>query len=360
MKKTVITKIALFIGYVLFAGYSAYFTATSLSVALFQGTYMWLIYVMVFIVALLAGWCLNNVIVQTTSPTTKTEFVLNVIGLILFWGVSFTTNVHYFFIDKHGYDVVSKELAACKDYITANTTNVNNGIDDECFKKKNILNAQVHNALETFNREITNTIANHFGFGDACISILKSIETVLEEDKSIYGDSNDYRLYDDVTDRGDYGQTQSNQIRVLQDKYRGRALNALNKKYGVIDAFYERQKESSIKLKTVMRNIENLENNHLPVVKQDGSVKALFAYRAEQNDKVIRFMPDDFVEKSCMYEGKSSDYKVYPSSRMFDTFTVWSDIFHGRLPGYMNMLQWVLISLVIDIIAFLLFRLFCK
>ena len=360
MKKTVITKIALFIGYVLFAGYSAYFTATSLSVALFQGTYMWLIYVMVFIVALLAGWCLNNVIVQTSSPTTKTEFLLNVIGLILFWGVSFTTNVHYFFIDKHGYDVVSKELAACKDYITANTTSVNKQIDDDCFKRKMVLQAQVNSASDSFTREINNTLANHTGFGDACISILKSLERIFEEDKSIYGDSNDYVLYDSVRDRGDYGQTQRSQISSLSTKYNGRIMNALNRKYNVIDAFYDRRKESGQKLKTVMKSIENLENNHLPIVKQDGSVTALFAYRAEQNDKVIRFMPDDFMEKSCMQEGKSSDYKVYPSSRMFDTFTVWSDIFHGRLPGYMNMLQWILISLVIDIIAFLLFRLFCK
>ena len=110
MNKTIISKVALFLGYLLFAGLSAYFTAASLSLNLMQGTNLWLIFAMVFVIALLAGWCLNNVIVQITNPTSKAAFILNIIGFVLFWGVSFTTNVHFFFVDKHGYDVVNKEL----------------------------------------------------------------------------------------------------------------------------------------------------------------------------------------------------------------------------------------------------------
>lgn len=363
MNKTVISKVALFLGYLLFACFSAYFTATSLSLNLMQGTNLWLIFAMVFVIAWLAGWCLNNVIVQISTPTSKAAFILNILGFVLFWGVSFTTNVHYFFVDKHGYDVVSKELTAARNYIVQNTADANKKIDDERDVAKSVLVAQVSTSTEAFEREIYNTMERRLGFGDACINILNSVERLLEQDKSIYNDSNSYVIFDEERDLGDKGNNQRGQLSALQTKYEGRILNALNKKLGVIDAFYNGKKDANNKLKGTLRDIQDLEENHLPIVLKDGSVNALFAYHEQQNARVITKMPQDFLatcESVDETTGKLKSYVVYPSNHMFDTFTVWSDIFHGRLPSYMKMIQWILISLVIDIVAFLLFALFFK
>ena len=363
MNKAIISKVALFIGYLLFATFSAYFTATSLSLNLMQGTNLWLIFVMVFIIALLAGWCLNNVIVQISNPSSKASFIFSIIGFLLFWGVSFATNVHYFFVDKHGFDVVSKELTAAHDYIVQNTADTNKKIDDDRDVAKSVLIAQVSTSSEAFEREIHNTMEGHIGFGDACINILNSIERMLEQDKSIYNDNNSYVIFDEERDTGDRGKTQRSQLSTIQAKYEGRILNALNKKLGVIDSYYNSKKDSNSKLKNTLRDIQDLEENHLPIVLEDGSVTALFAYHAQQNARVITKMPHDFISMCEIVDedsGKLDSYVVYPSNHMFDTFTVWGDIFAGRLPSYMKMIQWVLISLIIDIVAFLLFALFCK
>lgn len=364
MNKTILSKIALFLGYLLFACFSAYFTATSLSLNLMKGTKLWLIFIMVFVVALLAGWCLTNIIRQINEPSSKSAFILSILGFVLFWGISFTTNVHYFFVDKHGYDVVSKELNAARDYIVANTSETNKKIDDTRDIAKNVLIAQVNTSAEEFEREIRNTMDGHYGFGDACISILKSIERVLTQDKDLYNDINSYVIFDDTRDIGYRGTTDRSRLRVIQDEFEGRIVNALNKKLGVIDAYYNSQKDANSKLKNTLRVIQDLEENHLPVVLQDGTVNALFTYQEQQNAHVITKMPADFLstcEKTSEEDtGKVVKYTVYPSNRMFDTFTVWDDIFHSRLPGYMKMIQWILISLIVDIISFLLFALFCK
>lgn len=364
MNKTVISKIALFLGYLLFACFSAIFTANSLSLNLMQGSNLWLIFAMVFVIALLAGWCLNNVIVQISAPTSKVAFILNILGFVLFWGISFTTNVHYFFVDKHGYDVVSKELNAAEDYILANTTKTNKIINDECETAKRSLISQVSNAVGEFEHEIRNTMDGHYGFGEECISILKSIERILNQDKDIYHDNeNDYKIFDEKRDNGYKGVTDRSRIRVIQEEFEGYISSALKLKLSVIDAYYNAKKDDNDKLKDTFKNIQELKDNHLPIVLKDGSVTALFAYQAQQNARVITKMPQEFLatcENVDESTGKLKSYDVYPSNHMFDTFTVWGDIFHGRLPGYMKMIQWILTSLVIDIVAFLLFALFCK
>lgn len=47
-------------------------------------------------------------------------------------------------------------------------------------------------------------------------------------------------------------------------------------------------------------------------------------------------------------------YRIYPSSRMFSTWNVWEDMFAGRLPKDMKLLGMILLSLIIDIVAYVL------
>ena len=85
-KTSIIMKIACWVGYCLFAGYSAYMTAKSVAMS-FEMTQVWMVFIFVFIVALIAGYCLSVVIgeMQNSFNPSKSKFALGLIGFILFW-----------------------------------------------------------------------------------------------------------------------------------------------------------------------------------------------------------------------------------------------------------------------------------
>ena len=70
-------------------------------------------------------------------------------------------------------------------------------------------------------------------------------------------------------------------------------------------------------------------------------------------------MPSEFINSCVEYKenGDVEKINVYPSARMFETATVWGDMVKHRLPGGMPMIQWIILSLIFDIMAFLLFAL---
>ena len=136
MNRNSIAKIACLVGYLLFAGFSAYFTATSLWLNLLNGSAMWtmwLVFVLVLIVSVLAGMCLTNVIKELKDRVrpSRSAFILNLLGFFIFWTFSFMTNVHYFFVEKHGFSILSKELISAKHYIEENTSKSNQLIDEQ-------------------------------------------------------------------------------------------------------------------------------------------------------------------------------------------------------------------------------------
>ncbi|MBR1787141.1 MAG: CvpA family protein [Paludibacteraceae bacterium] len=368
-KTKLIKKVALYLAYALFAGFSAYFTATSLSLNLLHtdGIVSFIIvYLLVFIVAIMAGWCLTNVIEEfnKTYGASKAKFAFSIIGFLIFWGISFTTNVHFFFIEKHGFSILGQELSSAKNYIVENTDNSNRAIDDQKEQDVKLVQAQVTTNLEAFEKEIESTLKGNYGFGDACITILNSTEDILTSSNALYDDKNTYVIYDEINDAGDKGTTQRSKIQALYSKYAGKIIQQLNKKLDVISKFYDRKKNQNKDLLKLLQPIADIENNHYPRVAQDGSANAYFKCQQYQQINVIDKMtkiPDkaSFAETCIEYNsnGDVEKINVYPSARMFETMTVWGDMFHHRLPEGMPMIQWIIISLIFDIMAFLLFAL---
>ena len=132
-------------------------------------------------------------------------------------------------------------------------------------------------------------------------------------------------------------------------------LVQLNKKLAVIEKFYENKKDQNAELIELLDPIAELETKHLPEVEKDNTVGALYRYASIQDSRVISKMPKDYSDKCVVKSGgKIKKYNTYPSQRMFDTLSVWGDILGGMLEG-MSMLQWILISLIIDIVSFILF-----
>lgn len=361
-RNQLLVKLALFIGYLLFAGFSAYFTASSLSLNLLNGTNLWLVLILVFIVALLASWCLTNAINESQKRirASRSKFLLNLIGFIVFWTFSFMTNVHYFFVEKHGYSILSKELIGAKNYIQDNTSKSNQNIEAQKNAAKMSIEAQINSNMTSFQNELFNTIAHHEGFGEACIVILKSSENALQKDAQMYGDKNQYVIFDDARDAGDRGITQYSRQDYLYTKYSSRMKAQLQKKLAVIEDFYERKKNQNIELTELLDPISELENKHLPAVEKDGSVDAYYKYYNVQDARVISKMPSGFSKKCIVGTPENiKKFNIYPSKRMFDTMSVWGDIVQGRLVG-MTMIQWIIIALIFDIVSFILFALFRK
>lgn len=365
MNSNSIAKIACLLGYLLFAGFSAYFTATSLWLNLLNGSdmwTMWLVFVLVLVVSILAGMCLTNVIRELKDRVrpSRSAFILNLIGFLIFWTFSFTTNVHYFFVEKHGFSILSKELISARHYIEDNTSKSNNVIDEQKNTALMAITAQVNANLEAFDRELNNTIAHDEGFGEVCINILNSTEDALAKDSKMYGDQNTYVIYDDQRDSGDRGVTARNRFPELRTKYAARMAEQLNKKLAVIENFYEAKKDKNAELTELLDPINELENKHLPAVEKDGSVNAYYKYNSIQDARVISKMPNDYSKKCVVKSGdKITKFNTYPSKRMFDTMSVWGDITAGRLSD-MTMIQWIIISLIFDIVSFILFSLFRK
>ncbi|MBQ7279839.1 MAG: CvpA family protein [Bacteroidales bacterium] len=372
MKKT-ITIIALWAAYAVFAFFSAYFTATSLSLNLLQGTNLWIIFIMVFIIALLAGWCLTEFIKQISNhiDPKKSITILTFIGFILFWGVSFMTNVHYFFVQKHGYTVLNKELSNCKNYLTENTDNANKRIENDRSNAINGVRADIQTTFDEFTRELNNAMESRIGFGDHCIILLQQLESRLNSDTALYHDKSRYLIYDESRDRGYYGRKERKDLQIIYSDYRQRIENALQRKTSAINAYYDLMIVKNDVWKEILRSADSLATYDLPEVREDGSVEAYFAYNSKQNALVVDKMPSEYDTTCIIYKVQNANtgedkasiskkiagYKIYPSKHMFDTFTVWNDIMHGYLPEYMRIWQWILISLLVDVVAFLLFYL---
>lgn len=363
-KAKLIKKLALYAAYALFAGFSAYFTATSLALNLLHTDgliSLILVYILVFIVAIMAGWCLTIFIEELRKKrgASKVAAIFSFLGFLIFWLVSFTTNVHFFFIEKHGMTILGQELASAKGYITDNTTKSNREVDEKKDLEIGIVTAQVTNHMLEFDAEIQNTLAGQYGFGDACIGLLNSTENILLSSNKQYNDINEYVIYHETKDAGDRGTTQRSKIEALQVKYDGRIIQQLNIKTEVITKYYERKKDQNKDLLKLLAPIDVIEHQHYPSVAKDGSANAYFKCQQYQQSNVIDKMPAEFIESCIQYDEnkKVKEIYVYPSARMFETMTVWSDMFGHRLPDGMPMLQWIIISLIFDIMAFLLFAL---
>ena len=132
MYNQIIKKIACWIGYGLFAGWSAVMTAESISMSMNLRP-VWVVFIFVFIVALVAGFCLSGMVeeIKNTVNPNKSKFVLCLLGFLLFWGFSFATNVHYSLMRNDGLEVVKAELGNYRSYVEDASLNNKQKINED-------------------------------------------------------------------------------------------------------------------------------------------------------------------------------------------------------------------------------------
>ncbi|MBP3342735.1 MAG: hypothetical protein J6L20_00115 [Bacteroidales bacterium] len=368
-KTSIIMQIACWVGYCLFAGYSAYMTAKSVAMS-FEMSQVWVVFIFVFIVALIAGYCLSVVIgeMQNRFNPSKSKFALGLIGFILFWGVSFATNVHYMLMSNEGLKVVSTELGIYKNYVEETVQDNMDSIKDKEAADIALCEASVQNLMDEFKRECESSI--RYGFGDRAIGYLKDIEDYFASSGGKFNDQYSYKnsIFDDDKDRGDRGKTGAREVNALKEKYSLRVVERLLRRENVIRNYYKMKIPQTKDLDLIRRFIkDSLYVVDIPQITEIATPDVYYQFsklqlkgnvydRLNQNAqlelehsmKVSKTDNEEDIEK-----GKYR-YRNYPSARMFSTFNVWDDMMHGKLPNDMKLFGWILFALIVDLVAFIL------
>ncbi len=368
-KISIIKKISCWIGYCLFAAYSSYMTAKSVAMS-FELNQVWIVFVFVFIVAVIAGYCLSLVIgeLQNRFNPSKSKFILGLLGFLLFWGVSFATNVHYMLMSNEGLKVVSSELGIYKNHVEEVVRNNKEGIKEKEAADIALCEASVQNLMDEFKRECESSV--RYGFGDRAIGYLKDIEDYFTSSGGKFNDQYSYKhsIFDDDKDKGDKGKTGAREVMALKDKYSIRIAEKLLRRESVIRDYYKR-KIPQIKDMDLIRQFicDSLYVVDIPQITEIATPDVYYQFSKVQltNNILHRLDNDDKLSiDRKMKESKTKDvdgidkgeyqYISYPSSRLFSTFNVWDDMLHNRLPNDMKLLGWILFSLIVDVVAYVL------
>lgn len=364
-----IMKIACWAGYCLFAGYSSYMTAKSVAMS-FEMTQVWIVFIFVFIVALIAGYCLSIAIgeLQNRFNPSKTRFILSLIGFIIFWGVSFATNVHYMLMSNDGQKVISAELGIYKNYIDQTIQDNKDGITEKEAEDIALCENNVQTLLDQFVRECESSI--RYGFGDRAVGYLKDIENYFASSGGKFNDQYQYKnsIFDDEKDHGDIGKNGAKEVNALKAKYSLRVVEKLHRRETLIRNYYKMKVPETRDLDIIRRFInDSLYVVDIPQIKEIATPDVYYEFSKLQLKGNIydrlSLTAQSEIDRS-MKESKTGNpedidkgkyrYISYPSSRLFSTFNVWEDMFKGRLPEDMKLFGWILFSLIVDLIAFIL------
>lgn len=367
-RNEIIKKVACWIGYCGFAGWSAWMTAESLSMSLdLRPT--WVVFLFVFVVAILAGFCLKGVIneIGNRINPNKARFILCLLGFLLFWGVSFVTNVHYNLMRNDGLKVVKAELGNYESYINGKVRDDDSKWDDEKQKALELMRAHVGNIADEFDRECNNTL--RYGIGPSAIRYLQKIEEYFTATAKEYEDYNTYThtIFDPEKDKGDYGTTGYKWVEGLKKKYATRIVDKILLRQSAIETFYNKKKGQRADLVALNHFIkDSLNPVDIPQLEEIATPQAYYQFQKIQFSTIRQHLTADDLAtidrstveiKTDKVEDTDSGkfrYRIYPSERMFSTFNVWDDMLHGHMPTGMKLLGWILISLIIDIVAFVL------
>ena len=365
--KQLIKKIALFLGYAVFAGYSSWMTATSVQLKWMTQMPVWFVFVMVFIIALSAGWCLGNVIkeLKNSINPSKFRFTINLIGFMVFWTFSFMTNVHYNAIQEYGESNLSAQLADCKRYLIANSDEALTKVENQRDAAIKRFADNMHILRQAFVNEALNESGGGqlVGLGPKAKEKLKDIEVYLNKSAKLYNDAFNYtsNLYNETNDNAYsrfHGRKEVSEI--VKPHFSERIDRAEDMHKKAIEAFYQKQinaiKDNKGHLNTVAQFEKMLQR-----MKMDGnnSFEDYYSFYKSMDENLLSKV-SGYKEKNIKYvkneERKMvfNGYNVYPSDRMFNFWDVWSDWFNGYLPDNISLVGQFLWAAIVDVIAFIL------
>lgn len=341
-------KLIWMVAFIAFAAVSCWATAESLHLLLSSWplAMCWVITVGFFIIASLG----TKMIVDSLNQDIYLEkrglrLVGGIVIVLIFWLIcSMPTNTHTFFYRTVINDKVNTDISTTRGYLSQIKNNTNN--KTQATVKVNELKNNVDVLLGELEAEIKNEV--NPGFGPKSKEILRKFATLLEVDK---------------VEPLSYKGTSKQDRDKLCDAYRTKIyILAENRATNIMAHILS---PNSDNIKEVKRDDENL-----ALVKKYIGDKTINLNDAEDVEDVCDKLNTAYntVKKNSEFINFSSktdeanytaDNPITKVKRMISVFDVWEDFMAGEYAGH-GFMFWIIISILVDIAAFIFFDLAFK
>lgn len=341
-------KLIWMVAFIAFAAVSCWATAESLHLLLSSWplAMCWVVTVGFFIIASLG----TKMIVDSLNQDIYLEkrglrLVGGIVIVLIFWLIcSMPTNTHTFFYRTVINDKVNTDISTTRGYLSQIKNNTNN--KTQATVKVNELKNNVDVLLGELEAEIKNEV--NPGFGPKSKEILRKFATLLEVDK---------------VEPLSYKGTSKQDRDKLCDAYRTKIyILAENRATNIMAHILS---PNSDNIKEVKRNDENL-----ALVKKYIGDKTINLNDAEDVEDVCDKLNtayntvkknSDFINFSSKTDeaNYTADNPITKVKRMISVFDVWEDFMAGEYAGH-GFMFWIIISILVDIAAFIFFDLAFK
>lgn len=341
-------KLIWMVAFIAFAAVSCWATAESLHLLLSSWplAMCWVITVGFFIIASLG----TKMIVDSLNQDIYLEkrglrLVGGIVIVLIFWLIcSMPTNTHTFFYRTVINDKVNTDISTTRGYLSQIKNNTNN--KTQATVKVNELKNNVDVLLGELEAEIKNEV--NPGFGPKSKEILRKFATLLEVDK---------------VEPLSYKGTSKQDRDKLCDAYRTKIyILAENRATNIMAHILS---PNSDNIKEVKRDDENL-----ALVKKYIGDKTINLNDAEDVEDVCDKLNtayntvkknSDFINFSSKTDeaNYTADNPITKVKRMISVFDVWEDFMAGEYAGH-GFMFWIIISILVDIAAFIFFDLAFK
>lgn len=341
-------KLIWMVAFIAFAAVSCWATAESLHLLLSSWplAMCWVVTVGFFIIASLG----TKMIVDSLNQDIYLEkrglrLVGGIVIVLIFWLIcSMPTNTHTFFYRTVINDKVNTDISTTRGYLSQIKNNTNN--KTQATVKVNELKNNVDVLLGELEAEIKNEV--NPGFGPKSKEILRKFATLLEVDK---------------VEPLSYKGTSKQDRDKLCDAYRTKIyILAENRATNIMAHILS---PNSDNIKEVKRDDENL-----ALVKKYIGDKTINLNDAEDVEDVCDKLNtayntvkknSDFINFSSKTDeaNYTADNPITKVKRMISVFDVWEDFMAGEYAGH-GFMFWIIISILVDIAAFIFFDLALK
>lgn len=341
-------KLIWMVAFIAFAAVSCWATAESLHLLLSSWplAMCWVVTVGFFIIASLGTKMIVNSLNQDIYLEKRgLRLVGGIVIVLIFWLIcSMPTNTHTFFYRTVINDKVNTDISTTRGYLSQIKNNTNN--KTQATVKVNELKNNVDVLLGELEAEIKNEV--NPGFGPKSKEILRKFATLLEVDK---------------VEPLSYKGTSKQDRDKLCDAYRTKIyILAENRATNIMAHILS---PNSDNIKEVKRDDENL-----ALVKKYIGDKTINLNDAEDVEDVCDKLNtayntvkknSDFINFSSKTDeaNYTADNPITKVKRMISVFDVWEDFMAGEYAGH-GFMFWIIISILVDIAAFIFFDLAFK
>lgn len=360
--------------FIFFASISCFCTTQSLCLSIgFEG---WPMFIIVFLITLgiycatsfflVRIWNYNNDRFRTANNITdvmqKNWTIGSVLMVVLLWAIfSFPTNTHDLVFQKKSNAVARAEIGNQKNIFQK----AENSIDEDVRKRYSLKRINLGDTITSlqgeFDREIDDDTRP--GLGPRAMEILTQIEEVCTKTRGKgfhhtvqsgrspaeksriknYYHSQISQLFEEAKKRLD--SEEKEELRLTADKKIEfeKRVSELTSLYNELDDAKETWSFSSmsptISLEKAKKLIQKGYNDP--------------DYKTSILDNVVLLKDKNLSDEKKYDYSNVQGYNIYSIERLYNAREVWQDFLKGKLPNGFDMLTWILLSAILDIVAFI-------